>query len=89
MDKVFTEHIESLRPKLERLVTMASASPCAVPRDAPKAGVYVLSENGRNLYVGRSNNIRGRIGRHCLPGATERMAELAFAWHASQPEGLR
>jgi hypothetical protein len=44
----------------------------------PKSGVYLLSEADRHLYVGRSNGIRGRIGRHCLPGATQRMAAFAF-----------
>lgn len=78
MDKTFSDHVDSLRPKFERLVAMGPVSPCAVPRDAPKAGIYLLSEKACNLYVGRSNDIRGRIGRHCLPGATERMAAFAF-----------
>ena len=57
---------------------MRPVSPCNVPLDAPKAGVYVLSENGQNLYVGRSNDIRGRIGRHCKHSATDKMAAFAF-----------
>jgi hypothetical protein len=45
----------------------------------------MLSEGGEYLYVGRSNNIRGRMGRHSLPGATHRMAAFAFrlARHAT------
>lgn len=44
----------------------------------PRKGVYLLSEYGSHLYVGRSNDIKQRIGRHSLPGATHRMAAFAF-----------
>jgi len=44
----------------------------------PRAGVYLFTENGRHLYVGRSNDLRGRHGRHCRPGATARQAAFAF-----------
>ncbi len=40
-------------------------------------GVYLFSEK-KPLYVGRSNNIKGRYGRHCNPGATHRTASFAF-----------
>jgi hypothetical protein len=55
--------------------------PCqagTLPKVMPKQGVYLFSEGGQHLYVGRSNNIRGRYGRHCNPGATHRMAAFAF-----------
>ena len=78
MDQVFRAHVEALRPKLERIIAMHPVSPSAMPGDTPKAGIYLLSEAGHHLYVGRSNDIRARIGRHCLPGATERMAAFAF-----------
>ena len=41
-------------------------------------GVYLFSENGVPLYVGRTNDAKGRYGRHCRPGATWRMAAFAF-----------
>lgn len=44
----------------------------------PKAGIYLFSEGARHLYVGRSNDIRRRLGRHSRPGATHRMAAFAF-----------
>ncbi len=78
MDAVFIGHVQALRPQLQRLMTMVPMKPAALPRQMPKAGVYLLSEGDRHLYVGRSNSIRGRIGRHCLPGATHRMAAFAF-----------
>jgi hypothetical protein len=78
MDQLFMKHVEALCPKLDRLLAMKPESTCDVPRDAPKAGVYLLSEKGRNLYVGRSNGIRARIRRHCKVKATEKMAAFAF-----------
>lgn len=78
MDAVFVAHVEALRPKFEHLLVMAPVKPTALPRKMPAAGVYLLSEADRHLYVGRSNGIRRRIGRHCRPGATHRMAAFAF-----------
>lgn len=78
MDEVFLAHVETLRPQLNRLLRMLPVKPSALPKEMPKDGIYLLSEGARHLYVGRSNGIRGRIGRHCLPGATERMAAFAF-----------
>jgi hypothetical protein len=77
-DTAFTKHVRSLRPKLKRLLAMVPVSPLALPQKMPMAGVYLFSEGQRSLYVGRSNNIRGRLGRHCRPGATHRMASFAF-----------
>ncbi|GAB3470220.1 GIY-YIG nuclease family protein [Polaromonas eurypsychrophila] len=78
MDAKFVAHVESLRPKLEALLAMQPVKPTQLPTQMPKAGVYVLSEGGQALYVGRSNDIRARIGRHSKPGATHRMAAFAF-----------
>lgn len=78
MDAVFLRHVDALRPKLERLLAMEPVKPTSLPREMPVAGVYLLSEGDRHLYVGRSNAIRRRIGRHCRPGATQRMAAFAF-----------
>ncbi len=78
MDEVFQTHVASLRASLKRLLAMQAVSPGALPSSVPKAGVYLLSEGGRHLYVGRSNDIRGRIGRHCRLRATHRMAAFAF-----------
>ena len=57
---------------------MAPVKPGSLPRHISTAGIYLLSEGDRHLYVGRSNNIRGRIERHCRLGATHRMAAFAF-----------
>ena len=49
-----------------------------LPCNMPLSGVYLFSENGKPMYVGRSNVLRKRHGRHCLPGATYKQAAFAF-----------
>ncbi len=79
MDKRFKEHVESLAPSVRKLLQMAPQKPCDLPKGkVPQRGVYVLFEDGTPLYVGRSNGIRKRLGRHCKEGATHRMAAFAF-----------
>src|SRR3954447_10430476 len=78
MDPRFATLVEKLAPKLERLLAMGPLAYGALPRDMPKSGIYLFTENGRHLYVGRSNVLRGRHGRHCRPGATHRQAAFAF-----------
>jgi hypothetical protein len=77
-DPKFTALVEALAPKLDRLLAMQPLVYGALPRDMPKSGVYLFTEAGRHLYVGRSNVLRGRHGRHCRPGATYRQAAFAF-----------
>lgn len=78
MHEKFRERIDALEPLLQALVSMPPVTATSLPRVMPERGVYLFSENGRPLYVGRSNDIRGRIGRHSRPGATHRMAAFAF-----------
>jgi len=78
MHEAFANLIEGLHPKHEQLRRMTPCRGGALPKIMPKQGVYLFSEGAEHLYVGRSNNIRGRYGRHCNPGATYRMAAFAF-----------
>lgn len=78
MDAKFAALVETLAPKLERLLAMPPLAYGALPRDMPRSGVYLFTEAGQHLYVGRSNVLRARYGRHCLPGATYRQAAFAF-----------
>jgi hypothetical protein len=74
----FAALVETLAPKLDRLLAMQPLACGALPPDMPRSGVYLFTEAGRHLYVGRSNVLRGRYGRHCRPGATHRQAAFAF-----------
>jgi len=78
VDAIFLAHVDALRPSLEKLLAMTPVKATSLPKTMPAAGVYLFSEGKRPLYVGRSNGIRRRIGRHCRPGATHRMAAFAF-----------
>lgn len=74
----FAAVADSLHGSYERLI--ASAPMTAAhrwPREKVR-GVYLFSEAERPLYVGRTNDFKGRYGRHCRPGATHRMAAFAF-----------
>lgn len=78
MDERFIAHVESLRPSFQRLIAMTPVTYSTLPRQMPKRGIYLFSENERHLYIGRSNHIRKRLGRHCRPSAHANMASFAF-----------
>lgn len=78
MDLKFAALVETLAPKLERLLAMHPLANGALHKHMPQSGIYLFTEAGRHLYVGRSNVRRARYGRHCRPGATERQAAFAF-----------
>jgi len=44
----------------------------------PKKGIYVLFENSKPIYVGRSNNIKQRLRGHCNQGSDRFSATFAF-----------
>jgi hypothetical protein len=78
MDTKFVSHIETLNPQLKRLLAMPPVTPITLPPKMFQKGVYFLSEGDNHLFVGRSNDIRKRIGRHSKPGAAHRIAAFAF-----------
>lgn len=78
MNPKFAALVEVLAPKLERLLAMPPLTYGTLPASMPKSGVYLFTEAGRHLYVGRSNVLVGRYGRHCRPGATHKQAAFAF-----------
>lgn len=78
MNPKFAALTESLDDSFRRLISMDSVRDQQFPRSMIKQGVYLFSERDQHLYVGRSNHIRRRYGRHCNLGATHRMAAFAF-----------
>ena len=46
--------------------------------DIPEKGIYVFYENGRPIYVGRSNRLKDRIQEHGRPGSKNNSAPFAF-----------
>ncbi len=78
MHKIFREYIESLEPSFQRLMGMEPVSVANLPREIPQSGIYLFSEAGENLYVGRTNTIRKRLQNHCRPGSGHNSATFAF-----------
>ncbi len=78
MDDHFKELIEGLHPSFERLLAMSPVKIGALPRNMPKAGIYLFSEGNSHLYVGRTNRIRHRLNEHARPSSTHNLAPFAF-----------
>ena len=57
---------------------MQPVTATSLPRIMPMQGVYLFSDGPKSPDVGRSNNIRRRIGLHCRPGSQHNQATLAF-----------
>jgi hypothetical protein len=74
----FADLVKALAPKFEQLLACPPLPYGKLPSTMPKSGVYLFTENGQPMYVGRSNGLRQRHGRHCRPGATYRQAAFAF-----------
>ena len=78
MHEHFRQHIESLHPSFELLLQSEPFTFGSLPKDLPMAGIYLFTEAGKHLYVGRTNNIRRRLQQHCRPGSTHNSAPFAF-----------
>ncbi len=78
MHPKFRHFVDKLHPKFEALINSDPFTLKALHKDLPSAGIYLFSEDGHNLYVGRSNNIRRRIKLHCRPSSQHNQATFAF-----------
>ena len=83
MDNKFAAFVERLHPSYVRLMSKAPVTGGAVPdfgvgQVAARRGVYLFTENGKHLYVGRSNRLFERYKNHWGAKKTEREAAFAF-----------
>jgi hypothetical protein len=78
MNENFQKYVEALHPKFELLIEMKSVKIATMPKDAPSRAIYLFSENGQNLYVGRTNHLRNRMRQHSIPVAQHNQAVFAF-----------
>ncbi len=78
MNARFAAVVSGLHPKMEALVACPPISPTELPRSFGGAGVYLFTEAGRHLYVGRSNDLRFRIQTHVRPSAATNQAAFAY-----------
>ena len=75
MDQRFRRHIEALPSALEELLHSEPKKVPLLSRRVPAAGVYLLSEGPRHLYVGRTRDIGKRLQNHL---GTWEQASFAF-----------
>lgn len=78
MDEKFRKFADALHPKFEQLIFMEPVVTGKLPKVVPSRGVYLFSENGNHLYVGRTGRMRGRYGDHSRPSANHNDAPFAF-----------
>ena len=78
MNKIFQQHIDSLEPSFQRLISMVPTTVATLPMDTPLSGIYLFSEAEQYLYVGRTNTIRKRLQNHCRPSSGHNSATFAF-----------
>src|SRR5215213_6097958 len=74
---------ERLDPRLDELLACPAHTRIKTPGvkhvAVPKmAGVYLFTESGKDLYVGRSKNLNARFGQHIQLGSGENSAPFAF-----------
>ncbi len=78
MHEVFIEFVESLEPSFQRLMAMNAVTVATLPSEMPLSGIYLFSEDGNHLYVGRTNTIKTRLQNHCRPSSGHNSATFAF-----------
>jgi len=78
LDPRFEELVASLHGSFVALVRSDPSRIADLGADARVPGVYMLTERGRNLYVGRSNHIRKRLAGHSRPSSPPGSAAFAF-----------
>lgn len=78
MDSEFRALVDSLVPQYRRLMGMQPVTYSSLPAPLPKRAIYLFSEGDEHLYVGRTNNLRGRLRGHCAPSSGHFSATFAF-----------
>lgn len=78
MHERFRIYAEALHPKYEELIRMTPVTTGTLPPALKGAGVYLFSEAGRHLYVGRTRDVRKRYRQHTGTGAGHNSAPFAF-----------
>lgn len=78
MNAKFADVVDSLASAFDELMHADPRAYADLPSKLPQSGVYLFSEGPRHLYVGRSRNIRRRLGGHCRPASNYRKAAFAF-----------
>jgi len=80
MDKKFQELTDDLHKKYEALISMKPVTVDTAPPDSPKGGVYLFTEDGQNMYAGRTQRrISDRLKDHVSVAD-----DCPFAWRLAR-----
>lgn len=80
MNKKFLTFTEDLSTKYEALISMKPVTVDNLPTDSPNGGIYLFTENGQNMYAGRTRRkISKRLHDH-VSGAKD----SPFAWRLAR-----
>ncbi len=74
----FQAIVDQLEPLLQALQMSPAHNLKSGLRGIPKRGVYAFYENGRAIYVGRSNRMRDRIREHGAESSRHESATFAY-----------
>lgn len=77
MNSEFKTYVDQLPGLLEDLTSCPSIARCDL-NGIPAKGVYVFFDKGKPIYVGRSDDMKGRIQRHSRPSSGHGSATFAF-----------
>jgi hypothetical protein len=78
MNPEFAAHIANFDAQLATLVASRALRAPTLAPGLPAAGVYLFTEAGTHLYVGRSNDLRERIQIHGRAGSKTWQAAFAY-----------
>ncbi len=92
----FDEVVNLVKESCECLLAAPKHTVRTLPKDMPKAGVYLFSEAGRPLYVGRAKTLRKRLQNHTHNSHNQATFAFLLARHETgnlkasyQPRGSR
>ncbi len=60
----FAKVVRDVEEKCSTLLASPRFKMGSLPKDVPLAGIYLFSDNGQTLYVGRTNRLRNRLQYH-------------------------
>jgi hypothetical protein len=80
----FASLIERLHPSFEKLLSCdAHTGAIRLPSTVPKRAIYLFSERGKHLYVGRTNRLRSRHKEHWSGNGNDAPFAFKLARYAS------
>ena len=96
MSDKFDQIVRSVRQRFADLCASPKHRVACLPKVMPNAGIYLFSEGGHPLYVGRTNTLRRRLQGHTCNNHNQATFAFRLARHQTgnlkasyQPKGSR